>query len=277
MKPKPKLIISSKPKSLKKTWQHHFQYKQLMFVLAYKDIKVKYAQTFLGVFWSFINPIFTTIVITFVFKKVGNVKTGAYPHTLFTLVGMIGWVYMSSVIQMAGTALIGAQDLVKKIYFPRLLIPLSKAIAALVNLGIMLLCLLIVMAIYGIVPSANIIYFPLFFGMAVITALGIGIWISALSIRFRDLIHTVPIFLRIAIFISPIGYSAKQIRGWDGWINLFYYCNPFTGVIESIRWSILGIGHFHPYNFLSFGIAFLLLITGLRYFFYVERTIADLI
>ncbi len=229
------------------------------------------------IFWSFINPIFTTIVITFVFKKVGKVYTAGYPHILFTLVGMIGWTYMANVIQMAGGAMVGAQDLVKKIYFPRLYIPFSKAVAALVTLLIMFLCLGVTMLYYGVAPQSTIIYLPLFIIMAIVTALGIAIWVSALTIRFRDLIHTIPIFLRIGMFISPIAYSAKQINGWNGWIKIFYYCNPLTGVIESIRWSILGIGRLHEYTYLSFGIGILLLITGLRYFFHVERTIADLV
>ncbi len=277
MKKNPILIITAKPKTFWQQWQHIKQYKQLLFDLAYKDIKVKYAQTIGGVLLSFINPIFTTIAITFIFKKVGAVKTGDFPHTLFTLVGMIGWVYISSVVQSASTSLIGAQDMIKKIYFPRIYIPLSKAVAALVSLGIMFICLLITMMIYNIAPSPNIIYLPIFLMMAVITALGVSIWISALSIRFRDLIHTVPLILRLGMFVTPIAYSAKQIGGLHGWIKFFYFFNPLVGVIESIRWSILGFGYLHQYTFISFSISVILLITGLRYFFIIERKMADII
>ena len=271
------LVINAKKKNWLEQLLHIKQYKQLLYVLAYKDIKVKYAQTYIGIFWSFLNPIITTIVITFVFKKVGAVKTGGFPHTLFTLTGMIGWVYISTVIQTAGTALIGAQDMVKKIYFPRLIIPLSKALSALVSLVIMFICLFVAMYIYQIPPSPTIIYLPLFLLMAVITALGIGFWVSALSIRFRDLIHTIPILLRIGMFITPIGYSARQIRGLHGWIEFIYYFNPLTGIIESIRWSILGVKNFHPYSWISFSIGALLFLTGIFYFFKMERKIADLI
>ena len=141
----------------------------------------------------------------------------------------------------------------------------------------MFVCLLVVMSIYRVAPSENIIYLPFFLVMAVITALGIGLWVSALSIRFRDLIHAIPILLRVGMFITPIAYSARQINGFQGWLKFFYYWNPLTGVVESIRWSILDAHHLHHYTWMSFGIGIILFLTGLRYFFYVERNIADLI
>lgn len=269
--------ISSERPSLGEKWRQIVRFKELLWTLSYKDIKVKYAQTFIGIAWSFINPIFTTIVITFVFKKVADVNTGEMPHTLFTLVGMIGWVYVASVIQQAGSSLIGSQESIKKIYFPRVIIPFSKAIAGLLNFGIMFVCLVILLLIYGIVPSSNIIYLPFFLLMTILAGLGIGIWISALSIRFRDLTHAIPILLRIGMFISPIAYPAAQIRGWLGWINFFYYFNPLTGVIEGIRWSILGTHGLNNYIFISYGIILFLFISGLKYFFYIEHKIADII
>lgn len=268
-------IINAKRKTIREKWRHMMDYRELLLVLALKDIRVKYAQTFIGISWSFITPIFTVLVLTFVFKKVADIEVGEVPHTIFTMAGLIGWSYFSRVVETAGSSLIGAQQMVKKIYFPRIFIPLSKAIAALLNFVITFICLIVLMLAYGAAPSSNIVFLPFFILMAIMAGVGVSIWISALSIRFRDLIHVIPIALRLGMFVTPIAYPIREVGPK---FKLLFHLNPMTGVVEAIRWSILDSHHLHRMTtYVSFGIILILFISGIMYFNSVERRIADVI
>ncbi len=251
-----------------------YSFRELIFVLALRDFRIKYAQTFIGFLWAFINPLFTLLILHFVFGQVVNVNTGQTPHVIFTLAGLIGWNYFATLVSEAGHSIISAQNMIKKIYFPRLVIPISKAITGLIDFAVVLLCFFVFMLIYKFIPSKNIVFLPFFLLMVLITGLTGGIWISALTTRFRDFQHVVPFLLRIGMFATPIAYSTASVP--EKYQTLFQL-NPLVGLIEGIRWTIIGGNSPGKEVFLSFAITFIVFIFGIFYFNKVEKTMADVL
>lgn len=273
-----KLVVdASKPKwhiNLKELWA----YRDLFYILAYRDLRVRYAQTFLGLLWAFIQPLATLVIFTVVFGKVAGVGTSGTPYPLFAVCGMASWSYFSFVLNQSGNSIIGAQEMVKKIYFPRLVIPLSKALVGFVDFAIAMLFVVILMIYYGFIPSANIIYLPIFIILTIISALAVGIWLSALTIRYRDFQHVVPFLVQFGLYATPVGYQAKDvIQRLPDWASLLYYVNPMAGIVEGFRWSLLGGDPPSIFAYFSFSIVILLFITGLLYFKRVEKVMADIV
>ncbi len=269
-----KTIIEKQRSPFKVNFSELYQYRELLWTLTYRDLRVKYAQTVIGFLWVFLNPIFTLIILNFVFGQVAKVDTGEIPHVIYTIAGMCGWTYFQTVLSSAGNSLISSQNMIKKIYFPRLVIPLSKAITALINFGVVMLCLAIIMAALRFAPSANIIYSPFFVLMALISGLAAGIWMSALTIRFRDFQHITPMLLRLGMFITPIAYPASAVPEK---YQLLFHLNPMAGVVEGMRWSLVGGDPPSQYAYISFVLITILLITGVFYFNKVERVMADIL
>ena len=269
-----KTIINAENKSWFPDFGELYRYRQLLFSLAWRDIRVKYAQTYIGLLWAFINPIFNLIVLSFVFGVVANVETNGVPHVLFTIASLSAWTYFSTLFSEAGNSIVGAQSMIKKIYFPRLVIPLSKALSGLVDFGITLICLLAIMIYYGVLPGPNAIYLPFFILLALISGIVGGVFISALSSRFRDFTFIVPMVVRLGLFITPVAYSSTSIPEK---YKLVYFLNPMAGVVEGFRWSLLGTEPPDPYMFYSIGILFILSIVGFVYFAKVERVMADIL
>ena len=254
------------------------QYKDLFYTLAYRDFKVRYAQTFLGLAWGFIQPVLTLAVFSLLFSKGLQVDTQQVPYVLFAACGLAGWTYFSTVMNQAGSSIIGAQDMVQKIYFPRLVIPLSKAMVGLIDFAITLVIILLLLVVYRYPPSPYIIFLPLFIVMAVVSALGVGIWLSALTIRFRDFQQIVPFLVRFGMFFTPVAYPAEIIlKRIPEWAAVVYYLNPIAGVVEGFRWSIVGGVAPSGYAYVSFVVVAVLFITSLFYFKRVEKTIADIV
>lgn len=244
--------------------------------MAIRDIKVKYAQTVIGFAWSVINPIFTVIVLTFVFGTMLKSNTQKVPPALFTMTGMIGWAYFADVLSKSGSAIVQNQNIIKKIYFPRLIIPLSKAISSLVNFIVVGICTLVLILFYRVMPSINIFFFPIIILLIMMAGLGFGIWISALTIKYRDLQHTVPIFLRLGMFITPIAYSSQEVPKSYLWL---YYCNPMAGIVDLVRWSILDVPILFKIEYImwSMCIVIIVFVSSLLFFSKVEENIADVI
>ncbi|WP_375579605.1 ABC transporter permease [Marivirga tractuosa] len=273
-----KLVVdASKPKwhiNFKELWA----YRDLFYILAYRDLRVRYAQTFLGLAWAFIQPLATLVIFTVVFGRVAQVETSGVPYPLFAVCGMAAWSYFSFVLNQSGNSIIGAQEMVKKIYFPRLVIPLSKALVGFVDFAIALLFVVILMVYYGYIPSANIIYLPIFIILTIISALAVGIWLSALTIRYRDFQHVVPFLVQFGLYATPVGYQAKDvIKRLPEWASFLYYANPMAGIVEGFRWSLLGGDPPSIFAYFSFSIVILLFITGLLYFKRVEKVMADIV
>lgn len=270
-------IIDANKKSLFPDFKELFRYKDLFFTLAWRDFRVRYAQTTIGFLWAFIQPAVTLFILSLVFGKFVGVKTDI-PYLLYAMTGISLWSYFAFVLTNSGSSIISSQDMVKKIYFPRLIIPLSKAAVGLIDLGISLLLMIVLMFYYGIAPSLNVWAAPFFILAAMLAALSIGIWLSALTVRFRDFQHIVPFMVQIGLYITPIAYPAdfamKQLPSWAASI---YFLNPMAGIIQGFRWSLFGGNPPEGLAIISFVMVIILLFTGLLYFRRVEDEMADFI
>ncbi|MEO1051784.1 MAG: ABC transporter permease [Bacteroidota bacterium] len=255
-----------------------WRYKDLFWLLAYRDYRIRYAQTALGFVWAFIQPFATLLIFTVVFGVAAKVDTKDIPYPLFAICGMTAWTFFSYVLSNSSNSIITSQQMVKKIYFPRLIIPLSKAVVGIIDFFIALLFIVILCIYYKFVPSANIIYLPLFAIMTIISSLAVGIWMSALTIRFRDLQHVVPFLVQLGLYATPIAYPAEMlVTSLPKWATVVYFINPMAGAVEGFRWSILGGQPPNDYIYISFILVLVLFVTGLFYFRKVERTMADIV
>jgi lipopolysaccharide transport system permease protein len=254
----------------KKLWQ----YRELLLAFALKDFKILYVQTYLGYAWAVVNPLLTVLILTFVFGTVGHVNTGATPYILFTLSGMIGWNFIANVANEISRSMLNAREIITKVYFPRVILPLSKVLSGLVELVISLVCLFVVMGIYRYPLSAHFVYFPLFLLLVIATSFMVGLWVCALSVLYRDFLFVVPFILRLGIFLTPVAYPMSAIPAKYHWVLAL---NPLSGAIEGLRWSLLGNDDLPNYVGLSIGISAVLFVLSLFYFRKIEHHIADLL
>ncbi len=250
------------------------EYRELLYVLTLRDIKIKYAHTMVGVAWAVINPLFTLLILSFIFGMVAKVQVPGVPYAIFTLSGLLSWNYISTVMQEGGNSIVSSQNMISKIYFPRLIIPLTKVFAGLIDLGITLIFLFILMTYYSFIPSSNIIYLPLFLILSIITGMALSIWMSALTIRFRDFQYVTPFIVRLGMYITPIAFPTSLVPEK---LRLFFAINPLVGIIEGTRWSIIGGNLDTQSLYLSILFTFVLLITGILFFRNAERVIVDII
>ena len=273
-----KTVVDSDKQKLSLNLRELFNYRDLFLILAYRDLRVRYAQTFLGFLWAFLQPAATLLIFTVVFGKAVKVDTGGVPYPLFAIAGMTAWTYFAFVLNQSGNSIIGAQEMVKKIYFPRLVIPLSKAVVGFVDFAIAFLILAVLMLIYSYMPSANIVYLPIFILLTIISALAVGIWLSALTIRYRDFQHVVPFLVQFGLYATPTAYPAETIiRNLPDWAVAIYYLNPMAGVVEGFRWSVLGGVPPSGFVYISFTLIAILFVSGMFYFRKVERVMADIV
>lgn len=252
-----------------------YRYRDLFLTLSWRDFRVRYAQTTIGLLWALLQPLITLLILSLVFGRFAGVKT-PIPHLLFTMAGMSVWTYFSYVMTNSGNSIIASQEMVKKIYFPRLIIPLSKAVVGLIDFGIALLILISLMVYYGLVPSSNVWWAPFFVLVGMIAALGAGIWLSALTVRYRDFQHVVPFIVQIGLYISPIAYPAEfATQQLPKWAATLYFLNPMAGVIQGFRWSLFGGAPPGNLFLVSLLMVLILFISGLFYFRKVEDDMAD--
>lgn len=273
-----RLVVDAGKTGINLNLKELFHYKDLFLILAYRDLRVRYAQTFLGLLWAVLQPLATLIIFTVVFGKVAKVDTEGIPYPLFAVCGMAAWSYFAFVLNQSGNSIIGAQEMIKKIYFPRLVIPLSKAVVGFVDFIIAFIFIIVLLLYYGFLPSANIIYLPIFILLTIISALAAGIWLSALTIRYRDFQHIVPFIVQFGLYATPVGYMAHDvIANLPEWGTFLFYANPMAGIVEGFRWSILGGRPPVIYAYISFSVVLLLFVSGLYYFKRVERVMADIV
>ncbi len=252
-----------------------FNSRELMWMLAYRDYKVRYAQTVLGFGWAFLQPFLTLIIFILVFNKAAKIQTGTIPYPVFAMAGMWAWSYFSYVMTQAGQSVVAAQSLVTKVYFPRLIIPISKSITGFIDFAVSFVMLIALMIYYHVTPSANILALPLLILAVVLLSLAVGIWFSALTIRFRDVQHVIPFLVQIGLYLTPVAYPSSLIPSQ---FKSLYYLNPMAGIIDGFRWSLLNTP-LPETKFLIYScmITLLLLVSGVYYFRRVERVIADII
>ena len=268
------IIIAGSPVQYLRKIRECWQYRELMRMLSYRDTRVRYAQTFLGLSWAVINPLISMFLLYFVFGIVARVDTQGVPPLLFVMAGLLPWTYFSRVVAEAGNSIVGAQSLVKKIYFPRLVIPVSKAFSALIDLIIVAIMLIALILIYDIrLDTRALLIIPIIL-MTVFASLGFGIWVAALTIRFRDFSHILPLLLRIGMFVSPIAYSASSVPEKYQWA---FQLNPLTGIIEATRWALFDVPIDPESVWISCIVIFVVLLTGTWYFLKMDQYIADII
>jgi lipopolysaccharide transport system permease protein len=271
-----KIIVSNK-RQLFPDFSEVFRYKDLFFTLAWRDFRVRYAQTTIGLLWALLQPLITLLILSLVFGTFIAVKTPV-PHLLFTLAGMSVWTYFSYVMTNAGSSIISSQDMIKKIYFPRIIIPFSKALVGLIDFGITLIMLIALMLYYGIAPTANVLFAPLFLLLGILAALGAGIWLSALTVRYRDFQHVVPFIVQIGLYLTPIAYPAEYATSHlPKWAATLYYLNPMAGIVQGFRWSLFGGEAPNEFLLITIITVVVLFVSSLLFFKRIEDEMADLV
>ena len=252
-----------------------WEYRELLYFLVWRDVKVRYKQTFIGASWAIFQPAMTMAIFTVVFGNFAKIPSDGLPYAVFAYTALLPWTYFSTALSRSGTGLVSNSNLITKVYFPRLIIPLASVIAPAVDFLFAFLLLLGLMAWFGIVPTWGILVLPLFFLLAMITALAIGLWLAPLNARYRDVGHTIPFVTQFWMFASPVVYPVSLIP--ESW-RLLYSLNPMVGVIEGFRWALLGKGDtdFSP-MLVSVAVVLVLLVGGLVFFKRMERTLADVI
>ena len=250
-------------------------YRELIYFLIWRDVKVRYKQTLIGVAWAILQPLLTVVIFTLFFGRLAQVPSDGLPYPVFALAALLPWNYFSQAIGRGGESLVGSSHLISKVYFPRLIIPISAAVAPLVDFALAFVVLLGLMAWFGIVPTGRVLALPLFVLLTLFTALAVGLWLSALNVRYRDVRYAIPFLTQIWMFVSPVIYPVSLIP--EKW-RLLYSLNPMAGVIEGFRWALLGK---ESPDFgvvaLSAAVVILLLFSGAAYFKRMERTFADVV
>ncbi|MFH0895775.1 MAG: ABC transporter permease [Bacteroidota bacterium] len=267
-------VIDAKKKRVFFDLKELYRYRDLLFILTYRDIRVRYAQTFLGLAWAVLQPLCILLILTFIFGNIIPVDTLNIPYPLFAISGMAGWTYFSFVMSQAGDSIISHQSMIQKIYFPRILIPFSKAMTGLIDFAISLLFVLVLLIYYRHSPGASLLYLPVFVLLTLITSLAAGIWISALTVRFRDFKHIVPFIVQLGLYATPVGYPSSLVPEK---YQMIYFLNPMAGIVEGFRWCLLNTAAPPQHIWISFAVVFLLFISGLFYFKKMEYIMADIV
>ncbi len=256
-----------------------WEYRELLYFLIWRDVKVRYKQTALGVAWIVLQPVISMVVFSLLFGGLLKVPSAGVPYPIFIYTALLPWNYFATSLTKSSTSLVGSAHLITKVYFPRLIIPLSAVMAGLVDFAIAFLLLGVLMIYYGIALTPAVVFLPAFLLLAVVTALGFGLWLSALNVRFRDINYLIPFVVQIWMYVTPVIYSTTLIPER---FRFLLVLNPLTGVVEGFRWALLG-HHLAdaqppgPLFAVSIAIAVLVLVSGLVFFRKTERIFADII
>jgi lipopolysaccharide transport system permease protein len=248
--------------------------KELLYFLTWRDVKVRYKQTVLGASWAILQPLLTMVVFTLFFGRLAKVPSDGLPYPIFSFAALLPWTYFAQSLAQSSNSLVGSSNLLKKIYFPRLVIPVSSVLSGLVDFATAFLVLIAMMVYYRVGVTASILMVPLFLALATITALGVGLWLSALNVKYRDVRYTIPFLTQIWLFATPVAYPSSMLH--EPWRTLFGL-NPMAGVVEGFRWAILGSSPPGAMIWTSIAVSAIVLYSGLTYFRRVERSFADVV
>jgi lipopolysaccharide transport system permease protein len=252
-----------------------WQYRELLYFLVWRDIKVRYKQTVLGASWAVLQPFLTMVVFSIFFGRLAGMPSDGLPYPLFAYTALLPWQLFSYALSESGNSLISNQRLISKVYFPRLTVPLAAVLAGLVDFAIAFVVLLGMMVFYGIAPTARILILPFFILLALLTALAVGLWLSALNVIYRDVRYVIPFLTQFWLFLTPIAYPSSLVPEW---LRPFYALNPMVGVVEGFRWAMLDtLNPVGSLVFVSALVVILLLVGGLAYFKRKESVFADVI
>ncbi|MEW6038177.1 MAG: ABC transporter permease [Pseudomonadota bacterium] len=271
----PEIIIEA-GKSERHYWRDVWRYRELFYFLAWRDILVRYKQTAIGLAWALVRPLFTIIVFTLIFGRLARLPSEGAPYAALVLVGMIPWQFFASAVNEASLSLANKENIITKVYFPRIIIPISSIIVNLAELAIGLAMLATLLAWQRVPVTLNLLFLPLILLLTLLLTFGCAVWVAALSARFRDFRQMVPFLLQMGLYISPIAYSAAIVpEAWRSW----YALNPFTGIIEGLRWSVFANTLTPPIQGLaiSLGFAAVTAVSGIAYFRSIEKRFAELL
>jgi lipopolysaccharide transport system permease protein len=257
-------------------WRDIWRYRELFYFLAWRDILVRYKQTVIGLAWALGRPLLTMLVFTFVFSRLANLPSHGVPYPILVFAGLLPWQFFSTAFSGAGDSLVSNSGMISKVYFPRLIVPASSIIVSLADFAISMVLLGALLIWYQFVPGWQIVFLPLFMLLALATALGAGVWVAALNVKYRDFKIIVPFIVQFGLYVSPVGFASSVVP--DEW-RLLYSLNPLVGVIDGFRWSLLGekAGLYWPGLVMSLSVTGVLLVTGISYFRRTEKTFADVI
>lgn len=271
----PQEIVIEAGRSGRHYWRDIWQYRELFLFLAWRDILVRYKQTVIGIAWSVIRPVLTMLVFTVVFGRIAKLPSDGVPYPILVFAAMLPWYFFSTAVTEGSSSLIQNANIVSKVYFPRLIVPISAVAVSLVDFLISLLLLSALMAWYQVVPSPRVMFLPVFLGLVVILTIGLTLWFAALNVRYRDFRYVVPFLMQVGLFLSPVGFSGAVVP--ENW-RLLYSLNPMVGVIEGFRWCLLADYDLDVKSlWLGVVVSLLILGSGIAYFRRTERSIADVI
>ena len=259
------------PINFKEIWK----FRELLYFLTKRDIKVRYKQTVLGGLWAIIQPLFSMLVFTLFFGKLAKVPSDGIPYPIFVYAGLLPWTYFANALSASGNSLVGSQNLITKVYFPRLIIPASASLAGLLDFFIAMLVLCVLMIFYRFLPGMGILLFPVLIGLTFLCAVGVGLWLSALNVEYRDIRYAIPFLIQLWMFVSPVIYPVSMVSQRYQWLLAL---NPMAGVINTYRASLLG---HQSIDWFLLGIStatiIFLFLSGMYYFRRMEKTFADVV
>ncbi len=268
----PTVVIQASTQRFDPDIRSLWAYRELLYFLVWRDLKVRYRQTAIGAGWVVLQPLLTMAIFTVIFGRFAGIPSDGLPYPLFCYTALVPWTLFSNALSRGGESVVGNANLVTKVYFPRLLLPLSGVLSPLVDFAIAAMVLVVMIAWYRIPLTLNVLALPFFILLVVCTALAVSVWLSALNVRYRDVRHTIPFLLQVWMFASPISYPVSMVTEW----RLLYSLNPMVGVIEGFRWALLGK---QSPDFgvvaVSTAVVVVLLVAGVVYFRQMERTFAD--
>jgi lipopolysaccharide transport system permease protein len=269
-------LVIEPGKAIGNYWRDLWRYRELFYFMAWRDVLLRYKNMTIGFAWAVLRPVLTMLVFTLIFSRLAKLPSEGVPYPLLVYTAMLPWQFFASAFADASNSLINKETIITKVYFPRLIVPASAVIVSFVDFAVAASVLGLLLAWYGLVPDWRILALPGFIALACLVALGAGLWISALSVKYKDFRYIVPFVVQLGLYLSPVGFAASLIP--EKW-RLLYALNPMVGVIEGFRWSILGAASegLETTAGMALGIGLLLLATGLLYFRGVERRLAELL
>jgi lipopolysaccharide transport system permease protein len=252
-----------------------WHYRDLIYFLTWRDIKVRYKQTVLGAAWAILQPFFTMVVFSLFFGRLAGIPSDDMPYPIFSYAALVPWQFFANGLTQSSQSLVGSANLIRKVYFPRMVIPIGAILSGGVDFALAFVVLLAMMLFYGIVPTVNVVWLPALLLLALVTSLGVGLWLTALNVQFRDVRYAVPFMVQAWLFVTPIAYPSSLLD--EPWRTL-YAINPMAGVVEGFRWALLGADT-RPGSMIivSSVAALLLLVSGAYYFRRMEKSFADVI
>jgi len=270
----PTLIIRPPRKWVPVDLRELWAYRELITAFTLRDVKLRYKQTGLGIAWAVLQPLLTMVIFTVFFGGLAKIPSDGVPYPLFVLAALLPWTLFAEGLTRSTTSMVTNSNIMTKVYFPRLIMPLSSIISPLVDFAVSFIILIAMMVYYGFVPTVNILFLPVFLLLALVTALGVGLWLSALNVKYRDFQYTVPFLTQIWMFASPVVYASSIVPES---LRIWYGLNPMAGVIEGFRWALLGTGAPSAMVLVSVGMVIVLLVSGMFYFRRMEQYYADIV